>query len=41
LAEKKDGGQTKLVASKASSKSTDELAYEEYVRQLELAIENH
>jgi hypothetical protein len=37
LTDKKTGGQ-KLVAAK---KTAEELAYEEYQRQLELAIENH
>ncbi len=37
----KQGTRAKLVASKAGTKSAEELAYEEYVRQLELAIENH
>ena len=35
---KKGAGVQKLVASK---KTAEELAYEEYQKQLELAIENH
>ena len=35
---KKGAGAQKLVASK---KTAEELAYEEYQKQLELAIENH
>jgi hypothetical protein len=40
LAEKKRP-QAKLVAHKPNVKTAEELAYEEYSRQLELAIENH
>jgi hypothetical protein len=40
LAEKKDVMHTKLVTPKRT-KNDEELAYEEYARQLELAIENH
>ncbi len=40
MAEKKDLSQTKLITPKRT-KSDEELAYEEYARQLELAIENH
>lgn len=39
MASKKDAGAQKLVATK--HKTAEELAYEEYQRQLELAIENH
>ena len=38
MSSKKDAGAQKLVASK---KTAEELAFEEYQRQLELAIENH
>ena len=41
MAEKKDRPQAKLVTHKPHAKSADELAYDEYSRQLELAIENH
>lgn len=41
LAEKKDSAQVKLVTKKANAKTADQLAYDEYTRQLELAIENH
>jgi hypothetical protein len=41
LAEKKDMARAKLVTAKPSAKTPQELAYEEYARQLELAIENH
>ncbi len=39
MTSKKDAGAQKLVATK--HKTAEELAYEEYQRQLELAIENH
>ena len=38
MSSKKNAGAQKLVASK---KTAEELAFEEYQRQLELAIENH
>lgn len=41
MAEKKDMAHAKLVTTKPSAKTPQELAYEEYARQLELAIENH
>jgi hypothetical protein len=41
LAEKKDTARAKLVTTKPSAKTSQELAYEEYARQVELAIENH
>jgi hypothetical protein len=41
LAEKKERSNAKLVTPKQTAKTAEELAYEEYVRQLELAIENH
>lgn len=37
---KKEAGVQKLVAAK-TIKTAEELAYEEYQKQLELAIENH
>lgn len=37
----KDMARAKLVTTKPSAKTPQELAYEEYARQLELAIENH
>ena len=37
---KKEAGVLKLVAAK-STKTAEELAYEEYRKNLELAIENH
>lgn len=37
---KKEAGVLKLVAAK-STKTAEELAYEEYQKNLELAIENH
>jgi hypothetical protein len=40
LATKERTGVQKLLAAKPA-KTTKELAYEEYQRQLELAIENH
>lgn len=40
MAEKKELPQAKLIVSK-TAKTGEELAYEEYARQLELAIENH
>lgn len=39
MTSKKDASAQKLVATK--HKTAEELAYEEYQRQLELAIENH
>lgn len=41
MAEKKERMQAKLVAHKPHVKTAEEIAYEEYSRQLELAIENH
>jgi hypothetical protein len=41
LAEKKERARVNLVTPRPAAKTADELAYEEYVRQLELAIENH
>jgi hypothetical protein len=41
LAEKKDRPQAKLVTPKSHAKTAEELAYDEYSRQMELAIENH
>jgi hypothetical protein len=41
LAEKKNLAPAKLVTTKPSAKTPQEIAYEEYARQLELAIENH
>ncbi|HEY7507324.1 MAG TPA: hypothetical protein VH621_06920 [Nitrososphaera sp.] len=38
---KKNGEHARLVAPKAHRKTQDELDFEEYKRQLELAIENH
>lgn len=40
MADKKQAGVQKLVAAK-TTKTAEELALEEYQRQLELAIENH
>lgn len=39
MTNKKNAGAQKLVATKR--KTAEELAYEEYQKQLELAIENH
>lgn len=41
MAEKKGQVDAKLVAPKTNAKNAKELAYEEYLRLLELAIENH
>jgi hypothetical protein len=41
LAEKKDLARAKLVTTKPSAKTPQEIAHEEYTLQLELAIENH
>lgn len=41
VAGKKDAEHARLVVPKSPAKTKDELAYEEYKRQLELAIENH
>jgi hypothetical protein len=38
---KKETAPAKLVTPKPNTKTAEEIAYEEYVRQLELAIENH
>jgi hypothetical protein len=38
---KKDSEHARLVVQKASTKTKDEQALEEYNRQIELAIENH
>jgi hypothetical protein len=38
---KKDGEHARLVVPKAPRKTQDELDFEEYKKQLELAIENH
>lgn len=41
MAEKNDPTRAKLVATKPNAKTQQELANEEYARQVELAIENH